>query len=260
MHDTDGSTMQAPPSEAEVQVHVSRRSDESEGHPVDPKARGAGSRSTRDRQPRNGPGRPNRDPGPSSRRGQDMLSGAARSSVPTLGLSGAHASREGLIREPPRERFRRVLAVIALVVSTTAVVTIVLSRVLSVGGVVRTAAPGGKPVVLARMTLAPTTVQPTAGGSAAVMRSGARLVLLIQAHGLAPNGHDVYAVWLNTSGGSNQLLGLVAPPVGRAGTFSSGAALPGNALSFSSLLLTRETTTRPARPGQLILSSPITAH
>lgn len=121
----------------------------------------------------------------------------------------------------------------------------------------RDATVSGRAVVVARLALMPTSAQPAAGGIAAVMRAGQKLVLLIQAHGLAPNGQDVYAVWLNTPGGPRDLLGLVSPPVRQSGTFSSEAPLPGDAFRFADLLLTRETTIRPARPGQLILTAPL---
>lgn len=176
--------------------------------------------------------------------------------VPRLALSGAHVGAEGLVLEPSRQKLRGTLTAGLFLVAAVIAVAIVLDGLDSHPAVIREAIPGGVPHTLSRFALAPTRFARGAGGRAAVVRSGRKLVLLIEAHGLAPNHRDVYAVWLATSGHPADLVGLVSPPVGSDGTLSSGTLLPRQALaSHPQILLTRETTARPTKPGQPILAS-----
>jgi hypothetical protein len=111
--------------------------------------------------------------------------------------------------------------------------------------------------ILQRLTLSNTGAQPRATGEAAVVQQGDTLLLLLQGKGLAPNDHNYYAVWLYNSQVDNELLGLVSPAVGAAGTFSSGTTLPDDAVRFHSLVVTLETTDSPSAPGRKIFSSPL---
>lgn len=110
---------------------------------------------------------------------------------------------------------------------------------------------------LRRLVLAPTGSDPSALGAGAVVRQGASLLLLLQARGLTPNHGDTYAVWLFNNSVDARLLGFVSPLVGPAGTFSSGVALPDDAIRFHSLIVTRETSNRPVSPGPTVLRSPL---
>ena len=64
-----------------------------------------------------------------------------------------------------------------------------------------------------------------------------------------------YAVWLFNTEVDSRLLGFVSPPVGADGTFSSGTALPDDAVRFHEVLVTRETTASPKQPGEVVLRS-----
>jgi hypothetical protein len=95
------------------------------------------------------------------------------------------------------------------------------------------------------------------GGSAvgvgAVIRQGSALLLTLQASRLAPNRGNVYAVWLFNTRADSRLLGLVSPPVGATGTFSSRVLLPPDAIRYRSILVTRQRSSRPHRPGAAVL-------
>jgi hypothetical protein len=110
---------------------------------------------------------------------------------------------------------------------------------------------------LERLTLSPAGSQPNATGAVAVVRQRGKVLLLVQGRGLRPNDHDYYAVWLYNSSVDNRLLGLVSPPVGNAGTFSSGTTLPDVAVRFHELLVTLQRSQSPARPGPAVLKSHI---
>jgi hypothetical protein len=84
-----------------------------------------------------------------------------------------------------------------------------------------------------------------------------RLLLVLQARGLAPNDHDFYGVWLYNAPSDARLLGFVSPPVGADGTFSSRVSLPGNAAHFHAVIITRETTDLPRTPGPTVLRGPL---
>jgi hypothetical protein len=106
---------------------------------------------------------------------------------------------------------------------------------------------------LRQVVLAPTAANPGAVAVATILRQRGGLILALHAQGLTPNSGDAYAVWLENSTADARLLGFVSPLVGRDGTFSSGIRLPNDAHHFHQLLVTRETDTRPARPGQAVL-------
>jgi hypothetical protein len=104
--------------------------------------------------------------------------------------------------------------------------------------------------------LSPVGSDPTAVGVAAIVRQKkGLLLLLLQGRGLAPNVHNSYAVWLFNTPTDSRLLGFVSPAVGAAGTFSSGTTLPDDAVRFRELIVTLETTSRPATPGQEVLQT-----
>ncbi len=84
---------------------------------------------------------------------------------------------------------------------------------------------------------------------------GGKQAIAIQAQKLAPNGQqDIYAAWLQGPPGAH-FLGFVPARVDKSGSFTASASLPGNAKSYSSVLITREATTAvPKQPGPTILS------
>jgi outer membrane biosynthesis protein TonB len=114
---------------------------------------------------------------------------------------------------------------------------------------------GGKTV--RRLVLVGTASSNRAFGSGAVISQRGKLLLLLQARGLAPNHHNLYGVWLYNGTGDARLLGFVSPPVGADGRFSSSVSLPNNAAHFHSLLVTLEPNDLPKSPGPTVLRSPL---
>jgi hypothetical protein len=161
----------------------------------------------------------------------------------------------------PERRRPRVPPMPFLIGGLAAVVAIVvLIIVLSGSSPTRPAAPTGHPGrTLRRLVLAPAGSDRKALGAADVIRQkGGSLLLLLQAHGLAPNtSRDSYAVWLFNAPGDARLLGFVSPGVGAAGTFSSGVTLPHDASRFHALIVTLERTSEPTTPGPAVLRAPL---
>jgi hypothetical protein len=105
---------------------------------------------------------------------------------------------------------------------------------------------------------------PPSGGRAIgfglLVAQGNQLALELQAQGLAPSSHRFsYAVWLYNSHTSAEPIGT-APPVGNNGRLSALASMPADTANFRSLILTRETSSRPTRPGPIVLSGRMPGH
>jgi hypothetical protein len=91
-------------------------------------------------------------------------------------------------------------------------------------------------------------------GIALIVAQGSQLALELQAQGLSPTSKSFgYGVWLYNSHSSAQAIGS-APPVANNGRLSALAALPANTTSYRALIITRETSSRPTRPGPIVLS------
>jgi sigma-70-like protein len=90
-------------------------------------------------------------------------------------------------------------------------------------------------------------------------QSGGQLFLAAQAEHLAANTtKDAYALWLKGPSGT-KLLGFVPQRVGSDGTFAVSAPLPANANRYTSVLVSRESTTKtPAQPATVVLSGALT--
>jgi hypothetical protein len=182
---------------------------------------------------------------------------------PGIALDGSHVRSSGTVgwasRLGPWGRSLIALLAVALTVGMALLVTgggggHVASQH---GGAGATAAGHVSFQTSSRLTLSPAGSQPGASGVGAVVRQNGNLTLLLQARGLRPNHGTYYAVWLYNSGIDAELLGLVSPRVGAAGTFSSGTALPDDAVRFHQLAVTLEATQQPARPGRLVMTSPL---
>jgi hypothetical protein len=194
-----------------------------------------------------------------------------RPGPPPLALAGARVGRGGEVRSRGAAAGGWLWAIGTVVVACAVAVVVVVAT----GGhsparrpATLTATRGGRAdrrggvrvvsrQIIARLTLTSAPAQPKASGEAVVVRQGSNLLLLLQARGLKPNDHTYYAVWLYNSEVDSELLGLVAPAVGPAGTFSSGTTLPDDAVRFHSVLITLEKGASPSDPGQQILSSPL---
>ncbi len=99
----------------------------------------------------------------------------------------------------------------------------------------------------------------SAVGLAEVLSKGAQYAFFVAAEHLPPTSGFFYAAWLYNSADDAQVLGR-APAVTSNGRLQAVGALPSNAAHYHQLLITRETTTKPAHPGPIVLSGPFSLH
>ena len=106
--------------------------------------------------------------------------------------------------------------------------------------------------------LSPSGTKATAA-LAEVVKQGNKSAIAIVGHGLPANTkHNAYAVWLYNAPHDATLLGFVNPGVGKNGRLATTGPLPANAAHFRELLITVETISSPAQPGQVILQGNLT--
>jgi len=110
-----------------------------------------------------------------------------------------------------------------------------------------------KPHIDKKLTLASVEPALKANGEAYVLSEGGRRAFYIAAQGLPPSSGFFYAVWLYNSPSSSAPLGR-APTVGSNGRMEGGGPLPSNARDYAKLIVTRETSTHAAHPGEIVLS------
>jgi Sigma-70, region 4 len=93
-------------------------------------------------------------------------------------------------------------------------------------------------------------------GTVEILSEGGKHAFYIQAeHIPATRGRFFYAVWLYNSPTSALALSK-SPPVGKSHKLAGAALLPENAGEFREILLTKETSTHPKRPGHIVLQGP----
>jgi hypothetical protein len=114
---------------------------------------------------------------------------------------------------------------------------------------------GTGPTIGARLPLRPPSGASRPLGLVQILSEGSKRAFYLVAEGLAPSKGFFYALWLYNAPSSSAPLGK-APPVGASHRLEGGGALPANAGSFHTILLTRETSTRASHPGQVVLSGP----
>jgi sigma-70-like protein len=110
-----------------------------------------------------------------------------------------------------------------------------------------------------RITLIPTDSTSKAIGVAEVLSEGSKYAFYLAAEHLAPSKGFFYAVWLYNSPTSYEALSR-SPPVASDGRLQGGALLPANAANYHQMLLTRETSERPSKPGTVVLSGAFALH
>jgi hypothetical protein len=98
-----------------------------------------------------------------------------------------------------------------------------------------------------------------ANGVAYVLSEGGRRAFYVAAQGLPESSGFFYAVWLYNSSSDSSPLGQ-APKVSSNGRMEGGGPLPTNAANFHRLIVTRETSTHPSKPGTIVLSGPFALH
>lgn len=92
-------------------------------------------------------------------------------------------------------------------------------------------------------------------GSVAILSEGGKRAFYIQAERIPASKGFFYAIWLYNSP-SDALPLSKSPAVGKTHKLAGAALLPSNASKFREILLTRETSARPTRPGHVVLRGP----
>jgi hypothetical protein len=110
-----------------------------------------------------------------------------------------------------------------------------------------------------RITLSSPEASSKATGVAEVLSEGSQYAFYLAAQHLAPSRGFFYAVWLYNSPSSFEALSR-APSVGSNGSLQGGALLPKDAAKYHTMLLTRETATRPTSPGTVVLHGSFALH
>ncbi len=112
-----------------------------------------------------------------------------------------------------------------------------------------------------RINLSPPDASSKAAGVAEVLSEGSQYAFYLAAEHLAPSKGKgfFYAVWLYNSPSSHEPLGR-SPEVASNGSLQGGALLPKDAGKYHTILLTRETSTQPSKPGPVVLSGSFALH
>ncbi len=112
-----------------------------------------------------------------------------------------------------------------------------------------------------RIALKPTDPSSNATGIAEVLSEGSQYAFYLAAEHLPPSKGKgfFYAVWLYNSPSSHEALSR-SPEVAANGSLQGGALLPGDAGKYHTMLLTRETSSRPTSPGPVVLRGSFALH
>ena len=118
-------------------------------------------------------------------------------------------------------------------------------------------AAAGSPAVTARIPLRSPSAHSRSVGLVDVLQEGSKRAFYIAAEHLPPTHGFFYAIWLYNSPTSHQALSR-APAVGANRRLEGGALLPSSAGDYHTILLTRETSSRPRHPGRVVLRGAFT--
>jgi hypothetical protein len=127
-------------------------------------------------------------------------------------------------------------------------------------GAVQTTPTGDQFEVVAQGTMGPPEGgDRNAKGQVAIVRfpDNNQFRLALQATGLPPSSArgSAYGVWLYTSQDKKQFLGFPDTTVGRDGRLETVSDLSPNTPAYRAVLLTRETSDKPTKPGRLVLAA-----
>ncbi len=111
------------------------------------------------------------------------------------------------------------------------------------------------PVVDARLTLHSPDPHSRSIGAMDIISEGSKRAFYIEAENIPASNGFYYALWLFNNHSSFLPLSK-SPPVGADKRLAGGALLPAEAGDFHEVLLTRETSARPASPGPVVLRGP----
>jgi hypothetical protein len=107
------------------------------------------------------------------------------------------------------------------------------------------------PTVSQRLTLrSPSTGSSTIAAVEILTEAGKRAFYMAAEH-LPPSKGFYYGIWLSSPTGAEEL--SQSPAVGSNERLAGGALLPANAGNYNEMLVTRETSSRPSRPGTIVL-------
>ena len=107
------------------------------------------------------------------------------------------------------------------------------------------------PTVSQRLTLrSPNAGSSTIAAVEILTEAGKRAFYMAAEH-LPPSKGFYYGIWLSSPTGAEEL--SKSPAVGSNERLAGGALLPANAGNYNEMLLTRETSSRPSRPGTIVL-------
>jgi hypothetical protein len=112
-----------------------------------------------------------------------------------------------------------------------------------------------------RITLNSPDPSSKSAGVAEVLSEGSQYAIYLAAQHLPPSKGKgfFYAVWLYNSATSFEAVSR-APEVGSNGSVQGGALLPKDAGKYRTILLTRETASRPTKPGPVVLTGAFALH
>lgn len=122
-----------------------------------------------------------------------------------------------------------------------------------------TGASEGKAKEDRRISLASPDPSSKAIAVAEVLSEGSQYAFYLAAEHLPPSKGFYYAVWLYNSPSSFEALSRV-PTVGSSGNAQGGALLPKDAGKYHTMLVTRETQSRPTSPGPVVLRGAFGLH
>jgi Sigma-70, region 4 len=121
------------------------------------------------------------------------------------------------------------------------------------GSTTSTKSSSSKPTVTNQITLTSPDPASKSIGLVEVLAEGSQRAFYMAAEHLPPSTGFTYVIWLYDSPSSAEAISK-APTVGSNGRLQGGALLPSNAGDYSHIILTRETSERPAHPGPTVLS------
>jgi hypothetical protein len=189
--------------------------------------------------------------------GPTLQTGAAAAHVPDGGLPGDGESRPGTRLPSSRVGGAIVLALI-VAAAVVAVVLITTSGASShhhagtAAGTTSTATASSHPVETKRIPMTTGNRSSKTVGLMWIVQENNKYGYLFAAEHLPPSHGFFYALWLYNSPSNAQALNRV-PTVGSSGQVQGAQVLPTNAANYHHVILTRETSGNPARPGPVVL-------
>jgi hypothetical protein len=231
--------------------------------PLGGSARGARARGARQERPTRRRDLPPRDPAqrsavPPKLEARTSRSGSRRAGALLLGLivvavivAVVLITRSGSHSEPTKTS-----AVVSSSSSTSATSSSATSTASTTSS---TSTRSGGPKTENRFALASHEAGSEASATVEILSEDGKHAFYITAKNLPPSSGFFYAVWLYNSPTESRGLGR-APAVGSSGRLEGGLLLPSDASHYHEMLLTKETTTTPTKPGPIVLSGPFSLH